>query len=106
MRTLKFIVKGQTIHPDPRCDFSGLIPGTGGYLQAEFNFSKEWVSTPKVVAFFSRLGNEYPPRALKDGRTCMIPEEALQKRFFKVQVLGQNGLVTNKLEIDQKGGCV
>lgn len=104
MRLLKFIVEGQTIKPDPRCDFSGLVPGTAGYLKAEFSFSKEWTSTPKVVAFYSRLGNEYPPQALKDGRTCMIPTEALRKRVFKVQVLGQNGLVTNKLEIDQKGG--
>lgn len=104
MRTLKFIVEGQTIKPDPECDFSGLVPGTTGYLQAEFAFTKEWTSTPKVVAFFSRLGNEYTPQPLKDGRTCMIPVEALRKRIFKVQVLGKNGLVTNKLEIDQKGG--
>lgn len=104
MRTLRFIINGQTIKPDPTCDFSGLVPGSAGYLKAEFSFSKEWISTPKVVAFYSRLGNEYPPQALKDGRTCIIPKEALQKRFFKVQVLGQNGLVTDKLEIDQKGG--
>lgn len=104
MRTLKFIVEGQTIKPDLRCDFSGLVPGSVGYLKAEFSFSKEWVSTPKVVAFYSRMGNEYPPQALKDGRTCTIPTEALRKRIFKVQVLGQNGLVTDKLEIDQKGG--
>ena len=104
MRSLQFIVEGLTIKPDPRCDFSGLVPGTAGYLKAEFSFSKEWTSTPKVVAFYSRLGNEYPPQALKDGRTCLIPAEALQTRVFKVQVLGQNGLVTNKLEIDQKGG--
>lgn len=104
MRTLQFIVTGQTIKPDPKCDFSGLVPGSVGYLKVEFSFSKEWTSTPKVVAFYSRLGNEYPPQALKDGRTCLIPAEALQKRVFKVQVLGQNGLVTNKLEIDQKGG--
>lgn len=106
MRTLKFIVEGQALKPDPNCDFSGLEPGTVGYLKAEFTFSKEWASTPKVVAFYSRLGNEYPPRALKDGRTCLIPAEALRKRIFKVQVLGKNGLVTNRLVIDQKGGTV
>lgn len=103
MRTLKFIVEGQTIKPDPRCDFSGLVPGLQGHLQAEFTFSKEWISTPKVVAFYSRLGNEYPPQVLKDGKTCIIPAEALQKRIFKVQVLGKNGLVTDRFEIDQKG---
>lgn len=106
MRTLKFIVEGQTIKPDPECDFSGLVPGTEGYLQAEFTFTKEWISTPKVVAFYSRLGTEYTPQALKDGRTCAIPTEALRKRIFKIQVLGKNGLVTNRLEIDQKGGTV
>lgn len=102
MRTLKFIVEGRTIKPDPECDFSGLTPDS----QAEFTFSKEWESVPKVVAFYSRLGNEYQPQALKDGKTCTIPAEALRKRIFKVQVLGKNGLVTNRLEIDQKGGAV
>lgn len=102
MKTLKFIVDGQTLRPDPECDFSGLTPG----LQAEFTFSKEWANTPKVVAFYSRLGNEYPPKPLKDGKTCTIPVEALRKRIFKVQVLGKNGLETNRLEIDQKGGDV
>lgn len=106
MRTLKFIVEGQIIKPDPECDFSGLVPGTAGYLQAEFTFSKEWGSTSKVVAFYSRLGNEYTPQALKHGKTCIIPSEALRKRIFKIQVLGKNGLVTNRLEIDQKGGTV
>lgn len=104
MRTLKFIVDGQIIRQDPRCDFTDLVPGTEGYLQAEFSFSKEWVNSPKVAAFYSRLGKEYTPQALKDGRTCLIPKEALEKRIFKVQVMGRNGLVTNKLEVDQKGG--
>lgn len=104
MRTLRFIVDGQIIRQDPRCDFTGLVPGSEGYLQAEFNFSKEWLNSPKVAAFYSRLGKEYTPQALKDGRTCLIPKEALEKRIFKVQVMGRNGLVTNKLEVDQKGG--
>ena len=102
MRTLKFIVEGPVLKPDPECDFSGLVPG----LQAEFTFSKEWTSIPKVVAFYSRLGNEYQPQPLKDGKTCAIPAEALRKRIFKVQVLGKNGLATNRLEINREGGCV
>lgn len=106
MRTLKFIVKGQIIKPDPECDFSGLVPGTSGYIRAEFAFSNEWRSTPKVVAFYSRLGYEYTPQVLKDGKTCTIPVEALRKRIFKLRVLGKNGLVTNRLAIDQKGGNV
>ena len=41
MRTLKFIVNGQIIKQDPKCDFSNLIPASEGYLVAEFSFSKE-----------------------------------------------------------------
>ena len=104
MRTLKFLVEGQIIRQDPKCDFKDLVPGGSGCIQAEFSFSKEWLNSPKVIGFYSRLGKEYTPQPLKDGRTCLIPPEALEKRFFKVRVLGRNGLKTNKLEIDQKGG--
>lgn len=107
MRTLKFIVDGQKIRPDPTCDFSGLDPGTTGYLRAEFTFSKEWNNTVKVAGFYSNLGKEYEPRLLKDGRTCLIPAEATKKRVFKIQILGNNGsctLQTNRFAVDQKGG--
>ena len=51
MRTLKFIVEDQIIRPDPNCDFSGLVPGTKGYLKAEFAFSKAWDEYVKVAGF-------------------------------------------------------
>lgn len=107
MRTLKFIVDKQIITPDPSCNFDGLIPGTVGYLQAEFSFSREWRDCTKVVAFWSPFGREYPPQVLEDGRTCLIPTEALAKQSFKIQVIGQREdykLVTNKLLIKQNGG--
>lgn len=106
MRTLKFIVNDQIIIQDPNCDFSGLVPGTENYIQAEFTFSPEWNNSVKVAAFYSNMGVEYEPQELKDGKTCMIPSEALKKRFFKVQVIGRNAkyrLMTNKLVVDQKG---
>ena len=107
MRTLKFIVKGQTISLDPRCDFDGLIPGTEGYLKAEFSFSPEWDNTKRVAAFFSNLGRELEPQIIKPDRTCMIPAEALEKSIFKVQVIGIKNaykLSTNKVKVYQKGG--
>lgn len=107
MRTLKFIVEGQTVKPDPRCDFSGLVPGTEGYLQAEFSFSKEWNNITKVVGFYSKLGNEYEPQPLKNNRTCMIPPDATNKRSFKLQVIGMQGdytIRTDRFEVIQKGG--
>lgn len=107
MRTLKFVVNGQIIKPDPTCNFNGLYPGSEGYLEAEFTFDKEWENTVKVVGFFSNMGREYAPQPLKDGKTCVIPTDALKNRVFKIQVIGKTAdrkLITNKLAINQKGG--
>lgn len=107
MRTLKFIVNKQIIMQDPKCNFDGLIPGTEGYLKAEFIFSSDWRESTKVAAFFSPLGKEYQPQKLEDGRTCVIPAEALKYRKFKIQAIGRKGdtkLITNKLTVSQNGG--
>lgn len=107
MRTLKFIVDNQIIRPDPKCDFDNLVPGTEGYLAAEFSFSAEWDGYIKVATFYSIMGTEYSPQVLKTGKKCMIPSEALKRRTFKIQVVGKKGdtaLVTNKLAVSQNGG--
>ena len=107
MRSLKFLVDDQIIKQDPQSDFSGLVPGTEDYLQAEFSFSNEWDGCVKVASFYSALGREYEPQVLKDGRSCIIPIEALRKRIFKVQVIGKKGdlkLCTNKVVVNQNGG--
>lgn len=106
MRILRFIVDGQIIKQDPECDFSNLVPGTSGYLKAEFIFSSEWDDTVKVAAFWKN-GYECPPRILEDGKSCVIPKEALTNRQFKISILGKNEkirLTTNKIEVVQNGG--
>lgn len=108
MRTLSFIVEEQILKINPECDFSDLVPGTEGYLKAEFIFSKDWNGYAKIAAFSSPMGTEYEPQILKDGRTCIIPAEALVRRKFKVQVQGKgldgNVMKTNKVTICQNGG--
>ena len=107
MRTLKFIVDGQIIRQDPNCDFSGLVPGTEGYLRAEFSFTQEWNDCVKVAAFFAMMGAEYDPQVLQEGRFCMIPKEALKLRNFKIQVIGKGQdklLKTDKVTVSQNGG--
>lgn len=107
MRVLKFDINGQIIEQNPDCDFSGLVPGTKGYIQAEFHFSSDWDGYVKVASFRSRLGKEYTPQVLKDGRSCVIPSEALDKQYFKIQIIGKKGdsiMKTNKVEINQDGG--
>lgn len=107
MRILKFIVDGQLIAKDPNCDFSNLIPGTSGYLEASFSFSREWNGCKKAVAFYSPLGMEYPPQMLSDNDRCVIPSKALEKRSFMIQVVGKGEdykIKTNKIMIFQNGG--
>ena len=106
MRVLKFVVDGQTIKKDEQCDFSNLVPGTEGYLKVEFSFSPEWHGYVKAARFFSSMGREYPQRMLKDGKSCVVPSEALGKKVFKIQVIGKNTnskLTTNKVAVSQDG---
>lgn len=107
MRTLRFIVDGETIVKDPSCDFSGLFPGTNPDIRAEFVFSPEWESRVKVVAFWSILGKEYEPQLVNEQNLCKIPEEALEKPAFKVQILGKHrgrNFQTNTTIVYQRGG--
>ena len=108
MRTLKFIVEDQLIRQDPNCDFSGLVPGTQGYLRAEFSLSSEWYGYAKVIGFYSMMGKEYEPQRLDDNSSCVIPAEALARQKFKIQVIGRHRsgtkLKTNKVTVSQDGG--
>ena len=108
MRTLKFIVEDQIIKQDPNCDFSDLVPGTEGYLRAEFSFSREWLGFAKVIGFYSLMGTEYEPQSLDAKSSCVIPREALARHRFYIQVMGRHRtgtkLKTNKVMVHQNGG--
>ena len=109
MRILKFIVEGRTIRPDPNCDFENLVPGFPGTIKAEFSFSSDWNGATKIASFYSRLGHEYEAKILYDGKSCDIPSEALQKRYFKIRIFGRKRgetFTTNKVAVCQNGGKV
>lgn len=111
MRTLRFIVDNETIKQDPSCDFSDLFPGKNPNIRAEFVFSPEWEDAVKVAAFWSMLDKEYEPQLL-DNDSCNIPQDALSRASFKIQVIGKKrvtsrrviALSTNKLTVRQTGG--
>lgn len=105
MRNLKFNVSGQMMSPDQFCDFAGLVPGTEGYLQAEFSFSEEWNGCGKI-AEFRRFSTSEPVSVKLVGDACVIPPEALIGRSFKVSVIGiRKGfrIQTNMVEVKQNG---
>lgn len=105
MRTLKFLVDGQKLSPNPSCDFSGIVPGTSGYLFADFSFSKEWTGTVKVAEFKKRRRTEPISTPIINGR-CEIPSEVLTGSKFFINVVGKNGpykMTTNVCFIRQEG---
>lgn len=104
MRTLRFIVHGQQLKPAPGCDFTGLVPGTVGYLEAQFEFDSEWNGCAKAASFFRFGGKEFAA-PIVNGR-CEIPAEALEKEVFKVSVTGARKgfrITTNRIDVYQKG---
>lgn len=93
MRTLEFIVNGQHIQKDPKCDFSHIVAGSKNYLRAHFTFSDDWKDCVKAASFWR--GGEEHGVILDNNDSCMIPPEALVGMTFAVTVLGRKG----KLEI-------
>lgn len=103
MKVLKLQVHDDTLDYAPHFSVDGLYPGMEEPVRLEFDFSESWRSVAKVAAFYSPLGNEYPPRVLNDGKSCIVPAKALTKTSFKVQILSKQ-LCTNKLTVSLKGG--
>ena len=107
MRTLRFKVSGQELIRASGCDFSNIIAGTSGYLQAAFEFGQDWDGTIRVAAFYPYLQSQEVGRLIKDG-TCIVPDEITAYDTFKIGVVGQreNGqrITTNLITIKQERG--
>lgn len=102
MRTLDFVVDEQVLTKDSSCDFSNIVSGTKGYLEARFKFSRLWDGFGKVAVFVNLL-EEYPA-VIKNGR-CVIPDEALTGSKFSVYVVGKRGenkLTSTSVEVQQE----
>ena len=102
MRVLDFLITGQRIACDPRCDFTGIATGTRGYLQARFRFSSDWTKCKRVAVFRCR-GKEHPVAVING--VCTIPEEALLGSRVEVHVVGQRDdyrIVTNTTWFEQE----
>lgn len=105
MRILDFIVSGQKIERDPRCDFSDIATGSRGYLHARFRFSADWKGC-KVVAVFSCRGKEY--MVPMETNVCAIPYKALVGNTVGVYLVGQHDdyrITTNRVRFEQGKGA-
>lgn len=105
MRVLKFIIDGLKLTKDSQCDFSGIVPGTKGYLKAEFKFNEDWYNCNKM-AVFTVPGSQKEVPVRIENTHCVIPDDVLIRRSFKVRVIGVKPglrLPTNNLEVKQDG---
>lgn len=105
MRILKFIINSQQIGPDPSCDFSGIVPGTAGYLKAHFSFSSEWSGMVKVAEFRKYACDSPVPIPIVHGE-CMVPAEVTGGKSWTVKVIGKRGdviLPTGNCKVEQEG---
>jgi hypothetical protein len=102
MRTLRFNVSGQELIRAPGCDFSNIIAGTSGYLQAAFEFGADWDGTVRVAAFYPYPQSEEVAALITDGACITVCDT------FKIGVVGQreNGqrITTNLITIKQERG--
>lgn len=89
----------------PGCDFSSLVAGSVGYLQAKFTFSAdEWGKCSTKIARFWLDEQEYAKR-LDENNCCTIPPEALVGNRFGVSVIGAAPgyqIETNKIYVRQE----
>ncbi len=109
MKNLKLFVEGDNLKLDSGYNPRDLFPGMKESVRLEFDFPPDWKNRVKVAAFWSVMGKEFPPQIIEDGKTCLVPTEALQGAVFKVQILGKkNGekASTTKCTVYLKGGRV
>lgn len=104
MRILEFNVNKQRLNKKPDCDFSGLVAGSVGYLQAKFYFSeKEWTDCATKIARFW-INDQEHAKILDFDNSCEIPFEVLIGKKFEVSVMGVNTgykIETNRIAVRQ-----
>lgn len=103
MRVLEFVVKQQRLMRKVDCDFSHIVAGSAGYLQAKFYFSPEWVGYKKAASFW--LDGKESAVLLDENDSCTIPPEVLTGKIFEVSVTGAHGkdtVPTTKVKVKQE----
>lgn len=105
MRILEFNVDKQRLSKQQGCDFSGLVSGSIGYLQARFHFSEnEWCKCSTKVARFW-INDQEHAEILDANNSCVIPSEVLTGSKFEVSVLGVAPgyqIETNRINVRQE----
>lgn len=105
MRTLEFKVNGQKLLKEKSCNFSGITPGSEGYLKAHFLFSPEWAGSVRVAEFRTYASSE-PVSVPIINNECIIPAEVTAGKAWYIKVIGKKGDViipTENCRVRQEG---
>lgn len=105
MRILEFEINGQNISKSKNCDFSGIVPGTSGYLKASLSFSSEWSGMVKVAEFRKYVCDD-PVSVAIINNECMVPTEVTGGKAWYIKVIGKRRDViipTKNCRVRQEG---
>ena len=105
MRVLEFDVNGQSLSKSNNCDFSGIVPGSDGYLKAHFTFSNDWSGTVKVAEFRTYTSSD-PVSVPIINNECMVPADVTGGNRWYVKIVGKRGsviILTNNCRVRQEG---
>lgn len=105
MRTLKFIVDGQTLTKDPDCSFSNIVRGSHNYLFLEFIFvDDEWKQYDKAVEFEANVKTK---KINFYGSTVGVPDDITPESLIKIRLIASESrrkvFQTNQVYIAQRG---
>lgn len=87
MRTLKYIVTGQKIERDLKCDFEDIKKGTNNYINLLFVFDSEWNNTIKVISMKNSNGVE-TNRVLENNQV-LLPLQVTDGSLFYFELYGK-----------------
>lgn len=88
MRTLNYIVKGQNIIRDSKCDFSNIAKGTHNYIKLVFDFDGDWRDKAKVIELKSCDGEQ---SVITLQNKVVLPEKITKGSVFSFSLYGKNG---------------
>lgn len=87
MRILKYIVTGQKIERDLKCDFEDIKKGTNNYINLLFVFDSEWNNTVKVISMKNSDGIE-TNRVLENNQVS-LPLQVTDGSLFYFELYGK-----------------
>lgn len=108
MRVLEFEVDQQRLKKKQNCDFSGIVPGSKGYLAIHVEFSEEWEGCTKIARFWHHdvyFGTHSEHAVYLENDMCFIPHEVLEEGSFYLSIAGIGTdlkIPTNKIKIQQE----